>query len=179
MTKHSQAVSIRPAACDDARAIGEVHLASWRTTYRGIGIDEFIDSMTVDNRAAMWASILCDPANRTFVYLAEVDGRVVGFASGGPERTGDAEYKGELYAIYLLQSQQGKGIGHKLLQTVGERLAQSGLTTMLVWVLAINPACRFYEACGGQAVRQRPYEFGGKTFDEIGYGWLDTRPLLA
>jgi GNAT superfamily N-acetyltransferase len=179
MPDQSQAVSIRRAACEDARAIGEVHLASWRTTYRGIGIDEFIDSMTVDNRAARWTSILCDPANRSFVYLAEVDGRVVGFASGGPERTGDPEYKGELYAIYLLQSHQGKGIGRKLVQAAAESLAQSGLTSMLVWVLAINPACRFYEACGGQAVRHRPFEFGGKTFDEIGYGWLDTRLLLA
>jgi GNAT superfamily N-acetyltransferase len=175
----TQAVSIRPATCDEARAIATVHIASWGTTYRGIGIDDFVDSQNVDDRAAFWARILCDPAIQSYVYVAEVDGQIVGFASGGPERTGDPEYKGELYAIYLLQSHQGKGIGRKLLQAVAQRLAQSGLTTMLIWVLAVNPACFFYEACGGRAVRRRPFEFGGKTFDEIGYGWLDTRPAFA
>ncbi len=179
MVNPTQTASIRPAACDDARAIGEVHLSSWQTTYRGLGIDEFLDSETVEGRAARWASMLCDPASQTFVYVAEVDGQLVGFAAGGPERTGDPEYKGELYAIYLLKAHQGKGIGRMLVRVVAERLTRSGLTTMLIWVLAVNPACFFYEACGGKAVRQRPSEIGGKTFDEIGYGWLDTRTVLT
>ncbi len=179
MVEHTQTASIRPAACDDACAIGEVHLASWQTTYRGLGIDEFLDNQTVEGRAARWASMLCGPASQTFVYVAEVDSQIVGFAAGGTERTGDAEYKGELYAIYLLKARQGRGIGRKLMQVVAERLAQSGLPTMLIWVLAENPGCRFYKVCGGKAVRKRPFDFGGKTFDEIGYGWLDTRVVLA
>jgi hypothetical protein len=28
-------------------------------------------------------------------------------------------------------------------------------------------------------VRHRPFDFGGKTFDEIGYGWLDTTSVFA
>ena len=179
MPNDGPSVSIRLATCDDARAIGAVHLASWRTSYRGMGIDEFIDSETLDNRAARWANRLCDPASAEFVYVAEVEGQMVGFASGGPERTGDPEYQGELYAIYLLQSHQRQGIGRKLLQAVAQRLAESGQTTMLIWVLADNPACSFYEACGGQAMRHRPSEIGGKTFDSIGYGWLDTRPVFV
>ncbi len=171
--------TIRLATCDDARAIGEVQLSSWRTAYRGIGVDEFLDNASVDDRIALWTRILCDPESKTLVYVAEVDGQVVGFAAGGPERTGDAEYKGELYALYLLQTHQRKGIGRALLGAVAQRLADSGLSTMLIWVLAVNPARFFYEACGGQAVRQRQDEWGGKLFDEIGYGWSDISTSLS
>jgi GNAT superfamily N-acetyltransferase len=179
MSNDGQPVSIRLATCDDARAIGAVHLASWQTTYRGMGIDEFIDGETLDNRTARWANRLCASAGTVFVYVAEVDGQIVGFASGGPESTGDPEYQGECHALYLLQSHQRQGIGRKLLQAIAQHLAQSGQTTMLIWVLADNPACAFYEACGGQAVRHRPSEIGGKTFDSVGYGWLDTRPVFT
>lgn len=167
--------SFRPATCDDARAIGEMQIASWHTTYRGIVTDEFLDNVSVQERAARWASVLCNSDSKTFVYVAEVDGQIVGFASGGPERSDDLEYKGELYALYLLQAYQRKGIGRKLVGIVAERLTQMDFTTMLLWVLTANPARSFYEACGGQAVRQKQIDWGGKTLDEIGFGWRDTR----
>jgi GNAT superfamily N-acetyltransferase len=176
---NSPTFTICPATCDDARAIGEVHLSSWRTTYRGIGIDDFLDNHTVEQRVAVWKPILCNPESKTFVYVAEIDGRIVGFAAAGPERSDDAEYEGELYALYLLQDYQRQGIGRKLLRAAAERLVQSGVTSMLIWVLAVNPARYFYEACGGQAVREKPIDWGGKTFDEIGYGWSDLSGYLA
>ena len=173
------AFKIRRAKCEDAHAIGEVHVASWRTTYRGLGIDAFLDAASADERAEMWARGLCNSEsqsfnnsdNRSFVYVAVDDGRVVGFASGGPERSGDEEYRGELYALYLLEAYQRRGIGSNLLGSVAARLAESGRTSMLAWVLADNPARYFYEACGGQIVRKQSIEFGGKMFDEICYGW--------
>lgn len=177
MVDDSPAVSIRPATCDDAYAIGEVHLSSWQTTYRGIGIDDFLDSVTIENRAARWSRVLCDSANPSFCYVAEVDRKVVGFAAGGAERTGDAEYKGEVYTLYLLQAYQRRGIGRKLVQTIAGHLVDIGYSSMLIWVLTVNPAWPFYEACGGKAVRQQQTDFCGKTFNEIGYGWLDLSVL--
>jgi ribosomal protein S18 acetylase RimI-like enzyme len=171
ISERGPVITVRPAACEDAQAMGEVHLASWRTTYRGIGIDEFIDNQPVENRVALWTKVLCSAENQTFVYVAEADGQIVGFASGGAEREGDPEYKGELYAVYLLHEYQRQGIGRKLLDAIVGDLMRSGYETMLIWVLGVNPARFFYEASGGKAVRQRPYDFGGKTFDEIGYGW--------
>src|SRR5262249_5639606 len=98
---------------------------------------------------------------------------LVGFASGGPERTEDPEYAGELSAIYLLESHQRRGIGRRLVQAVVERLAQAGLHSMIVWVLAENPSRRFYEALGGELVRQDKIEIGGVIYDKVAYGWRD------
>jgi GNAT superfamily N-acetyltransferase len=163
---------IRAATPDDAAAIAHMHVAGWRTTYRGIVPDDVLADLSEEQRARGWARRLRDPARTEFVYVAEdATGRVIGFASGGPEREGDPVYTGELYAIYLLAGEQGKGIGGRLFRQVAARLAADGHAAMLLWVLAENPACRFYAAMGGQPVREKPVEMGGVTLRELAYGW--------
>jgi hypothetical protein len=43
--------------------------------------------------------------------------------------------------------------------------------SMLIWALAANPACRFYEAQGGKPLRNRKREIGGTNLPEVGFGW--------
>ena len=76
-------------------------------------------------------------------------GQVIGFASCGPERDGNPTYRGEMYAIYVLQAYQRDGVGHMLARAVAEQLQHDGYTSMLVWVLAGNKYSRFYERMGG------------------------------
>jgi GNAT superfamily N-acetyltransferase len=102
----------------------------------------------------------------------------VGFASGGPERSGDSVYTGEVYAIYLLASWQGQGIGRQLIATVVRQLIQRGFTSLLIWVLVDNPSRRFFEALGGQPVRDRLEMTGGVEVKDVAYGWLDARTLI-
>ncbi|MDQ6831916.1 MAG: GNAT family N-acetyltransferase, partial [Chloroflexota bacterium] len=124
---------IREAAAADAPAIARVHVESWRTTYRGIVSDEVLANLSVERRERSWVERLGKPGGPEFVYVAVNDTEaVIGFASGGPEREGDSVYTGELYAIYLLAGQQGKGIGRRLLRAVAERLAAMGHDAMLV-----------------------------------------------
>lgn len=94
----------------------------------------------------------------------------MGFASCGPARD-EKEFGGELYAIYVDQRSQGKGIGRSLVRLVVQDLRTRGFDSMLVWVLAENPFRKFYEALGGKHVRTRDIEIGGKTLKELGYGW--------
>jgi GNAT superfamily N-acetyltransferase len=93
------------------------------------------------------------------------------------ERTGDPVYKGEVMAIYILQSQQGKGIGRCLVQAVAKQLHLSGINSMLIWVLANNPACQFYAALGGKPVDEKEIEISGKPLIEVAYGWIETGNL--
>lgn len=63
---------------------------------------------SVAERVQMWESILTAGEPTSFTLLASgADRRVVGFASGGRERTGALGSEGELYAIYLLKEAQG------------------------------------------------------------------------
>ena len=166
---------IRKAELKDAVGIAKVHVDGWRTTYKGIVPDTYLDNLSYENREQMWMSGI----EQDNVYIAEdEDGRIVGFASGGKERTGKYDrYVGELYAIYLLEGQQGKGLGRKLVQTVVDDLKEKKLNSMLIWALKENPTCRFYEMLGGKQIDTAEIEIEGKKLSEIAYGWDDLAEL--
>jgi len=170
---------LRDAGPGDAAGIARVHVESWRTTYRGIVPDAYLDSLSREHREEVWSGMLSAPEEGSFTLVAEdQDGEIIGFASAGPERSGDPIYRGELYAIYLLEGHQQRGLGRQLTRAVVRRLADRGLCSMLVWVLADNPSRAFYECLGGVVVRTQPTEIGGLSLEEVAYGWGDTGPLL-
>lgn len=171
---------VRVAGAGDAGGVARVQVDTWRTQYRGLVPDAFLDGASYEERTQRWTRGLTQPQTEHCAYVAQTaDGTIVGFATGGPDRDGDPEYAGELYAIYILAAHQGRGLGRRLVHAVAAHLATHGRHSMLVWVLKANPSCHFYEALGGLAVRQRLIEFGGLTHDEIGYGWTDTTVLLS
>jgi ribosomal protein S18 acetylase RimI-like enzyme len=172
--------TIRPARPEDALGIGKVQVDSWRSAYKGLINEAFLASLSFERRAHVWSQTLSNPQSRSFLYVAESNpGEVVGFVSAGPEREGDSIYKGELYAIYLLQQAQRQGLGQKLVKMVMRELVERGFSTMLLWVLKDNlPARKFYEAAGGEALREKPVEIGSQVLIEVAYGWKDLLPFI-
>ena len=161
---------IRTATIDDAPAIAQVHVASWRSTYRTLLPSDFLDSLTEANYADRWRRFIGEGSSR--VYVLEDEGMLVGFASGGRERAGETGYTGELYAIYILDGSQRRGHGRELVRAVVDGLREMGLDDMIIWVLRDNQAARlFYERLGGQYVRTQPVTLGSATLEEVSYGW--------
>lgn len=171
---------IRPAVPADAPAIARVHVDTWRTAYRGIIPADFLAQLSHERSESRAAEFLrAGAAQGLFAFVADrKDEGVVGFAYGCPERSGDAYYCGEMSAIYVLASHQGRGIGGRLMQAIAGELSARGLDSMLVWVLARNPARGFYEAMGGLPVRTRTVSIGGADLTEIAYGWPGTKALI-
>ncbi|MBD2680831.1 MULTISPECIES: GNAT family N-acetyltransferase [Nostoc] len=170
---------IREANLADAPGIAKVHVDAWRTTYRNLMPAKFLADLSYEARQEMWVKIFSNIAECNFTYVAENEiGQIVGFASGGQERTGDRLYQGELYAIYILEEYQRQGLGHRLISTIATRLLQSDISSMLVWVLADNTASSFYQSLGGQQVNQKQIEIGNVQLVEVAYGWTDTRSGL-
>jgi ribosomal protein S18 acetylase RimI-like enzyme len=161
---------VRPAAIDDAAAIARVHVASWRTTYRGLLPDDFLASLGEEPYMERWTRVIGDGSSRVFVV--DENGDVVGFASCGHERAGEVGFAGELYAIYVLDSAQRQGHGRELVRAVAGALREMRLEDMIVWVLRDNtPARHFYERLGGVYVRSQPITIGAATLEEVSYGW--------
>lgn len=161
---------VRPAEIGDAAAIAKVHVASWRSTYRGLLEDDYLASLDESSYEDRWRRIVADGSSR--VYVAADVREVVGFASGGRERAGESGFMGELYAIYLLRAAQGQGHGRRLVQAVVGGLRELGLGDMIVWVLRENASARgFYERLGGLYVRSQPITIGSLKLDEVSYGW--------
>ena len=171
---------IRPARIEDAAGIARVHIDSWRTTYQGMIPDDYLDSLSYEERTQRWRTLLSNPIRIAFDFVAEDEtGQIIGFISGGRTQEPDPVYKGELYAIYLLQQRQGQGIGRRLTEALVNKLLQEDIDNMLVWVLAENPARKFYEALGGQFLRTKQVMIGGATLEEVAYGWTDIRVIQA
>lgn len=162
-------LNIRRANQGDAKDIAKTQVGSWRTTYKGIVNDDYLDNMEPKDRVEMWEQ----GVRQSKVYVIEDDsGAIVGFASGGPHDSKDfAEYDSELYAIYLYQENQGLGGGKMLFNAVINDLVEKGHKNMMVGVLGENPACQFYEKLGGEAIGEAMVEIGGENHKEVYYGW--------
>ena len=169
-------IVVREAVGADAARIARVHVESSRAAHAGLLPEETLAAFDFGRRLETWGRTLA--GGLAFVYVAEVEGRLVGFASGGAERAGDADFDGELYTLYVLPGEQRRGAGRLLTLALAGRLAAEGFGAMLLWVLEGNaPARRFYESLGGAAVRRREDERGGRTLAEVGYGWADLEGL--
>ena len=165
-------MNIRQANLEDAAAIAKVHVESWRTTYAGILPDDFLSRLSYEEREHLWRKVLTEESRA--VYVAENEGgSIVGFVSGGPERSGSTPSEGEIDAIYLLAPYQRQGIGRRLAVTLVNGLIQERMTSLLVWVLAANPARKFYERLGGRAVFEKLTTIGGVSLSEVAYRWQD------
>lgn len=173
MTPASQArPAIRPATAADIPGIARVHVDAWRSTYRGIVPQAFLDGLSYRDRETLWRRVLSGSGGDNGVFVADAGGAgVIGFADGAP--TQDAVYQGELMAIYMLEEFQRRGLGRDLTLRVVDWLLDHGIRSMRLWVLADNPACRFYEALGGRRIEAKRIEIGGADLEEIAYGWKD------
>jgi len=143
-------IAVRPATAEDARAIAEVHVASWRWAYRDALSAATLDALDVEERAGMWAERIGEAGEATETLVATDDGTVVGFCSYGPGRDLDAApLTGEVYAIYLRPETVGRGAGRTLFARASERLHALGYRGATLWVLETNQRTRrFYEAAG-------------------------------
>jgi ribosomal protein S18 acetylase RimI-like enzyme len=130
----------------DAGELAQVHVQAWREAYGELLAERFYDDAAQRRRRVMWSGLLSKEHARKRVRLARSEGRLVGFVAGGPagEHLGQQPVRDEqLYALYVLSSCYGQGVGQALLDhALGERPAQ-------LWVAKENTrARRFYEKNG-------------------------------
>ncbi|MCA1057178.1 GNAT family N-acetyltransferase [Rossellomorea aquimaris] len=155
---------IRKAVPDDAEGIANVHIGSWKTTYKNIVSDEYLDSLNVGDRKVRWDGILSGPHE---TYVCEMNnGEISGFVSIGRER--DEHQDGELYAIYLLKDYQRKGLGSSLFTFAMDTLKSQGYSNMLVWVLRDNPSKHFYYSFKPKSCKEQKIMIGDREYDEEG-----------
>ena len=178
-TSRQKEVKIRPAQADDAEAIGRAHAEGWDAAYRGIMSDEAVDAFVhAGDHTTRWNERMEEQPDGRVVWVAEVDGEVVGFAQTGPSRQPDAGPPSagpriaELYCIYLGAGAIGSGIGRRLLGHAVDDLSERGYDCARLWVLEANSrARRFYEAAGWYA--------DGATRVDPGDGCTDVRYSLS
>lgn len=142
--------AVRPATPDDAEAIESVRIATWKACYRGIVPDAYLDSLSVKSSRVVQLRKGIDRANAGASLVAVAGARVVGMGFAGPPEDDQLpEGTGEVFAVYVLQDWQGRGVGRALLERLTSGLHALGYRSAILWTLRDRRATRrFYEANG-------------------------------
>ena len=164
--------TLRRAGPSDWAAIAAIHASSWRSAYRGIYPDSYLDEAAPAERRAFWCEAFggMDP-DLDVVFLAEQAGEAVGFACVRRK----AEAAGPLLDnLHVLPERKGAGVGRRLIATAARWLVEKepGAELQLV-VWADNVAARaFYARLGGREaeVFDAPTP-GGGTAPQVRVRW--------
>lgn len=162
-------MEIRGATIDDARPIAEIHVAGWRSAYRGLIPDAYLTELSVEKRQRAWRTAIeqGDPQ----ILLATESGGVIGWIAFGKCRDSDQPPDtGEIWALYAHPDHWSRGVGRSLWLTAREKLVAASSRRVTLWVLAANErACRFYQIAGftEDPLARTERDFGGVKLDEI------------
>jgi GNAT superfamily N-acetyltransferase len=164
---------IRPGTERDIATISRVYVESWKTTYEGLAPDAFVKGMNIEGASAVFRDSLNSTGHSYFLHAAESsEGRIIGFADGGKERSHPEKGIGEIYGIYLLKEFQGRGIGGKLFRACVQSFIGSGVDSMLVWVMEKSPYRKFYERMEGKLeAGTKQLEVAGEKIALVSYRW--------
>lgn len=134
-------LTIRDMQEKDVEEKANVHWQTWQEAYTGLVDQGFLDAFSYEK--------CLDIARRfpTSGLVADLGGKIVGFALYGPCRDDDMINHGEVYALYILKEHYHQGIGYELMQACLKRLDKH--TGAAVWALSGNSrAIHFYQRCG-------------------------------
>jgi ribosomal protein S18 acetylase RimI-like enzyme len=162
--------SVRPATARDARAIAEIHVATWQAAYKDLMPADYLDKMTVEKRQAYWREAIeySEPQ-----LLVATDGEeLVGFV--GYDRSRDANTRssvGEIWALYVSPAHWRQGVGLALWDGARDGLKDEGCTQVTIWVLLHNErALEFCEHAAGfkrEMPSLKTVDFGSVKLEEI------------
>lgn len=140
---------VRPVSARDAKAIAEIHVATWQAAYQSLMPEDYLKAMTYDKRLAYWKEAIefSDPQ----VLVAVENEKVIGFVAF--DRSRDAGTKssvGEIWAMYVAPDYWRQGVGLALWDGARDGLKEEGCTQVTLWVLLGNVrALEFYEHAAG------------------------------
>lgn len=153
MSSPTADVSVRIAWSDDAAAIAELQVRTWREVYAGLlPADALPDD--VDAAAAAWKAALSKPGDaRNRVLVALERNRVVGFAITSPASDPDRDpiVDGELSEVTIDPTERGKGHGSRLLQAAADTLVADRFERAVLWTMAGDDALRKFLTEAGWA----------------------------
>lgn len=144
----SAAGSLRIASAADVGAVARLHAESWRSAYRGVLHEHYLDKAVYAEREALWQARLSEGADAPLeVLLLESAAGLQGFACIRPDA--DPAWGPLIDNLHVQAALRGGGLGRLLMKAVQARIGDR--QPHHLWVLAANEAARgFYARLGGR-----------------------------
>ena len=161
-------VIIRKEEEKDVEECIDINIKEWWSTYKDLIPNEIIEELQVKNQKRI-NDVIKNLREKNNTFVAEVDGKVVGFSSYGKSRNEKFPNSGEIYSCYILDDYHGLKIGRKLADKVMESLIKDGYQTMITACLVGNPFNAWHKALGGKFVCEVITNIKGFNFNENVY----------
>lgn len=168
--------TVRRAVPDDAAELARINVAAWRSAYRGIVPDEFLDKMDAARREQGWRRWVSLPEpDAVFVAAGGAEGRLVAYSGVTAVREEKDRHPSlptaELSVIYADPMVWGAGAGHAVHEAAVAAMARFGFGHAVLWVFVDNAVARaFYQrhgwTCDGVL---EEFEAGGHPLVEVRY----------
>lgn len=159
---------IRQAQSRDIKQIAQIKVDGWKSAYKGIIDDEFLNSMSTSKQTDIINNYSLDT-----IFVAENDNEVVGFCRiydyNAPVYD-DKEIDCEIREIYVKPNLKRMGIGSELFHFTEDYFRQKGKKKLYLGCLKENYSARkFYEKMGGILANGKKIDIGGKFYPLVDF----------
>lgn len=150
-----EGLHLREAAPEDGPAVAALHIASWRSAYRGMLSDSFLDGPIEAERGALWERRFTEPLDPAqIVILAEAErdrGPLLGFACILVDQ--DPVWGSLVDNLHVHPEHKGRRVGRHLIARAAARVTgEAAARPIHLFVLDANLKARAaYESWGGRA----------------------------
>jgi GNAT superfamily N-acetyltransferase len=170
-------LAVREARSGDARAIAEVSVASRRWSYRDLLAEADLEALSVEDATTDFAEGLAELPSGAAVFVAELTGRVVGYAYVLPSPDADVPAEtSELGSLYVTEEVAGTEVAPALIDAAIEHARAAGQGILTLWGRRENGrARRFYGKHDMQedgTERRRSHDVLPTEMNEIRYRML-------
>lgn len=164
-------MNIRSFQQADRAGIAAVQTASWKSAYRGMLPDCYLERAVEDKLSRHWSNLEILPQD--LVLVAE-NSTIKGFISiwCRPDPFIDN--------LHVMPQCKSGGIGSQLMATAAKELAFRGHSGVYLWVMRDNgPAIRFYEKLGGIRTQTEHKDIFGHKVPCIRFEWSNLSIIPA
>jgi ribosomal protein S18 acetylase RimI-like enzyme len=173
-------LQVRRANADDLLAIADLHTASWRTAYRQILPDAYLDGPLIEDRRAHWSGVTQKMALSDRLLIAERGNWLCGFIAAWASADLGCEAGFTLFIdnLHVRPELRSQNIGRLLMRSLATSLNQGENCRAYLWLLDGNEnAGRFYAKLGGRRGDRRRFPIAGQMLGETRIEWDDLRRL--
>lgn len=169
-------INIRVAKVEDLASIARIRINNWRTTYKGLLPQSFLDELDYEKETQSWLNFSQTENHNVFVATDEND-LIMGFVGIKPF---DSEMAiGEILALHTSEEFRGKGVGKALIYHSAEFFKNQNIKEMRLWVVVGNDAATaIYKHLGAEIYIERVDIINSTDVPEIGMKWNDLDLIL-
>lgn len=161
-------IVIRKIKKSNILAVANIRFLGWKTAYKGIVDDEFLDSLDENELIEKFKS---NYLSGGFI-VAEQGEEIIGFCRYFFDNSFSANMNDidcELLAIYIRPDKKHMGVGKKLFAFVITEFYQANKNKMILWCIKDNkPSIDFYIKRGGNIETEKKVLIGKKEYTEVG-----------